>query len=277
MFKEIRRLIATLTNHPVLGKVAQTLTTAQLNPKSVNGEKITDHHALLITPKQATGLDNKQKTLYDLIASRLLEAFSGDCHKEATQIKVNAGSLFNAAATDMTRIGWRSVLNEPEEAQEDSDRLPQLMPGEILPVTQKEILEKRTKPKPLFDEASLLKAMETAGKEIEDESLREAMKDTGLGTPATRANIIETLIRREYIRREKKLLLPTPKGMSIFELVRNKQIAQPELTGLWEKRLEEIRKGASVSSFKKEIADFARMISSELLEGGRSIISPTNS
>lgn len=277
VFKEIPRLIGTLINHPVLGKTVQMLTTAQLNPKSVNGEKVTDHHALLITPKQVTGLDNKQKTLYDMIASRMLEAFSGDCHKEATQIKVNVGSLFNASGTVITRSGWRVVLDEPEEQQENGDKLPQLMPGETLPVTKKEILEKRTKPKPLFNEASLLKAMETAGKEIEDESLREAMKDTGLGTPATRANIIETLIRREYIRREKKLLLPTTKGMAIFELVRNKQIAQPELTGLWEKRLEEIRKGASVSIFKKEIADFARMISSELLEGGRSIISPTNS
>jgi DNA topoisomerase-3 len=265
VFREISQLIGTLTDHPVLGRAARALAAAPLNTKSVNAGKVTDHHALLINSKTPLSLDIKQQKLYEMIASRMLEAFSPDCHKEVTHIGIDSGSAFVTGGTVITRQGWRAVLNEPDEQQEASTTLPKLERGEITTVIKKDLLEKQTKPLPLFNEASLLKAMETAGKDIENETLREAMKDTGLGTPATRAAIIETLIRREYIRREKKTLLPTTKGTAIFELVRNKQIAQPELTGLWEKRLEEIRKGASVKDFKNEIADFARLITKELL------------
>jgi DNA topoisomerase-3 len=112
-----------------------------------------------------------------------------------------------------------------------------------LPITDKALLEKQTKPKPLYNEASLLKALETAGKEIDDEELRQAMKDSGLGTPATRAAMIETLLKRNYIAREKKNLVPTDTGLAVYEVVKHQQIAQAELTGNWEKRLEEIRSG----------------------------------
>jgi DNA topoisomerase-3 len=127
-----------------------------------------------------------------------------------------------------------------------------------LPITDKALLEKQTKPKPLYNEASLLKALETAGKEIDDEELRQAMKDSGLGTPATRAAMIETLLKRNYIAREKKNLVPTDTGLAVYEVVKNQQIAQAELTGNWEKRLEEIRSGASVSAFQEEIKTYTR-------------------
>jgi DNA topoisomerase-3 len=129
-------------------------------------------------------------------------------------------------------------------------------------------LEKQTKPKPLYNEASLLKALETAGKEIDDEELRYAMKDSGLGTPATRAAIIETLLKRDYISREKKNLVPTPTGLAVYEVVKDHKIAQAELTGNWEKRLEEIRSGASVSDFQEEIKTYTRSITQELLKAG---------
>ncbi|RZK74404.1 MAG: DNA topoisomerase III, partial [Pedobacter sp.] len=128
--------------------------------------------------------------------------------------------------------------------------------------------EKQTKPKSLFNEASLLKALETSGKDIEDEELRYAMKDSGLGTPATRAAIIETLINREYVIREKRNLVPTTKGLAVYEVVKDKKIAQAELTGQWEKRLEEIRSGASVAEFKAEITEYTKTITSELLLAG---------
>ncbi len=128
----------------------------------------------------------------------------------------------------------------------------------------------------MYNEASLLKALETCGKEIEDEELRYAMKDSGLGTPATRASIIETLITREYITREKRNLVPTNKGLAVYEVVKDKQIAQAELTGQWEKRLEEIRSGSSVKDFKSEITEYTKMITNELLIAGASISGKLN-
>jgi DNA topoisomerase-3 len=139
-------------------------------------------------------------------------------------------------------------------------------------VVDKTLLEKQTKPKPLYNEASLLKALETAGKEIEDEELRYAMKDSGLGTPATRASIIETLIKRDYITREKKNLVPTETGLNVYHVVKDQKIAQAELTGNWEKRLEEIRSGASVNDFQQEIKTYTRNITHELLQAGKTLM-----
>ncbi|MDB5137469.1 MAG: topoisomerase, partial [Mucilaginibacter sp.] len=143
---------------------------------------------------------------------------------------------------------------------------------EDLPVVDKTLLEKQTKPKPLFNEATLLKALETAGKEIDDDELRYAMKDSGLGTPATRAAIIETLIKRDYILREKKNLLPTATGLAVYNVVKEYKIAQPELTGNWEKRLEEIRSGASVTVFQDEIKAYTKTITQELLRAGAAMV-----
>jgi DNA topoisomerase-3 len=159
------------------------------------------------------------------------------------------------------------VLNNTDEdtKDEESVSLPKVKKDELLPILDKGLVEKQTKPKPLYNEASLLKALETSGKEIEDEELRYAMKDSGLGTPATRASIIETLITRDYIKREKRNLMPTDKGLAVYEVVKDQKIAQAELTGQWEKRLEEIRSGSSVADFKAEITAYTRSITNELL------------
>ena len=172
--------------------------------------------------------------------------------------------------TVIRSAGWRSVLNDPEDdgKNEESLSLPKVKKEENLPIVDKLLVEKQTKPKPLYNEASLLKALETSGKEIEDEELRYAMKDSGLGTPATRAAIIETLINREYIKREKRNLVPTDKGLAVYDVVKDQIIAQAELTGQWEKRLEEIRSGGSVSEFKEEIMAYTRSITEQLLSCG---------
>jgi DNA topoisomerase-3 len=166
------------------------------------------------------------------------------------------------------------VFNEPDEEkkEEENTTLPKVQQGEDLPVAEKHILEKQTKPKPLYNEASLLKALETAGKEIDDEELRYAMKDSGLGTPATRAAIIETLLKRDYILREKKNLVPTATGLAVYDVVKDYRIAQAELTGNWEKRLEEIRSGASVTGFQEEIKAYTRTITQELLIAGKAMM-----
>lgn len=270
VFATIPDLISKLTDHPDFGKQAIFLQTAVLNKRSVNAKKVTDHHAVLTTGVQPYHLSKDQQAIYDLVAGRMLEAFHQECIKEITKITIESGSLFIANGTVIRSAGWRSVFNETEDDKKDEDNpaLPKVVVGEVLPIVNKALLEKQTKPKPLYNEASLLKALETSGKEIEDEELRYAMKDSGLGTPATRAAIIETLLTREYISREKRNLVPTPKGLAVYEVVKDKKIAQAELTGQWEKRLEEIRSGASVEDFKAEIFDYTKTITQELLLAG---------
>ncbi len=270
VFAELPGLISGLTDHPLFGKQAAVLVKAKLSKRSVNAKKVTDHHALLTTGVAPHQLTSDHQAIYDMVAGRMLEAFHQDCIKEITKIMVLSGSKFIASGTVIQTQGWRAVFNDKDEEKKDEENatLPKVAKGEDLPILNKAILEKQTKPKPLYNEASLLKALETAGKEIEDEEAREAMKDSGLGTPATRAAIIETLLTRKYILREKKNLIPTEVGLSVYEIVKNQRIAQAELTGNWEKRLEEIRSGASVTAFQEEIKIYTRSITQELLRSG---------
>ncbi len=273
IFATVPALINNLVVHPEFGRSASFLQTAALNKRSVNAKKVTDHHAILPTGIQPQHLSKDHQAIYDLVVGRMLEAFHQECVKEVTKITIESGTTFQANGTVIRSAGWRSVFNEVEDDKKDEDNpaLPKVKKGELLPIVNKALLEKQTKPKPLYNEASLLKALETSGKEIEDEELRYAMKDSGLGTPATRAAIIETLLTREYIIREKRNLVPTPKGLAVYEIVKDKKIAQAELTGQWEKRLEEIRAGASVTEFKAEIATYTKNITQELLVAGASL------
>lgn len=273
VFAGVPDLISKFTAHPDFGKQAQFLQTTPLNKRSVNAKKVTDHHAVLPTGEQAYGLSSDKQAIYDMVVSRMIEAFHQECLKEITKITIQSGTTFIANGTVIRSAGWRLVLNETEDDKKDEDNaaLPKVAVGELLPITEKTFLEKQTKAKAMYNEASLLKSLETCGKEIEDEELRYAMKDSGLGTPATRASIIETLITREYIIREKRNLLPTHKGLAVYEVVKDKQIAQAELTGQWEKRLEEIRSGSSVKDFKAEITEYTKMITQELLIAGATI------
>ncbi|WP_295767238.1 DNA topoisomerase 3 [uncultured Mucilaginibacter sp.] len=276
VFATVPSLISKFTDHPNFGKQATFLGTIKLNKRSVNAKKVTDHHAILPTGEAPRQLTPDQQAVYDMVSGRMLEAFHQDCIKEITKIAVQSGAKFMASGTVINTAGWRAVFNDKDEEKKDEENasLPKVEQGEQLPITNKAVLEKQTKPKPMYNEASLLKALETAGKEIEDEELRYAMKDSGLGTPATRAAIIETLIKRDYIKREKKNLLPTEVGLSVYGVVKNQQIAQAELTGNWEKRLEEIRSGASVASFQQEIQQYTRTITTEMLKAGASLRPP---
>jgi DNA topoisomerase-3 len=274
IFAGIPALIEKAKLHPDFSKPAEFLQTIPLNKRSVNAKKVTDHHAILPTGEQPYGLSADKQAIYDMVVGRMLEAFHQECVKEVTKITIESGSLFTANGTVIRSAGWRSVLNDTDEDKKDEDNpsLPKVKKNEQLPIPEKALLEKQTKPKAMYNEASLLKALETSGKEIEDEELRYAMKDTGLGTPATRASIIETLITREYIVREKRNLVPTSKGLAVYDVVKDQKIAQAELTGQWEKRLEEIRSGASVMDFKVEISDYTRTITNELLVAGATLL-----
>lgn len=271
VFADIPTLIAQLSADPLFGSYAQALSSGtELNRRSVNDKKVTDHHALIITENMPQDLSSEQKTLYDMIVARVLEAFSGKCTQETTAVSLEiAGVSFSVKGSVVLIPGWRGVLNAQDEEREDDaiSTLPDLSPGETLPVNDGELLEKQTRPRPVHTESSLLSAMETCGKELTDETEREALKELGIGTPATRAGIIETLLSREYIRREKKSLVPTNKGLTVYLAVRDKKIADVSMTGEWERALNKIAASEmDADTFHKGIEVYASQITSELLE-----------
>ncbi|WP_165045529.1 DNA topoisomerase 3 [Dysgonomonas sp. ZJ709] len=243
VFETIPALIDVLTTHSFFSQYATYLTLMKLNTRSVDDKKVTDHHALLITENKANKLSDDERIIYEMIAGRILEAFSIPCLKDVTDVEVSLDNMvFKTKGSIIKEKGWRNVFNNPDDDDEkETDHLlPPLQEGDYLPIESFNLLQKSTKAKPLFTEASLLAAMETAGKEIEDKELSLAIKDCGIGTPATRASIIETLFNREYIDRHKKTLLPTKKGMALYKIVKTMQIADVEMTGSWEQALLQI-------------------------------------
>ncbi len=168
VFAGIPDLIEKLKDHPEFNKRANVLATAKLSKRSVNGKKVTDHHAILPTGETPHQLSADKQAIYDLVAGRMLEAFHQDCIKEITKITVRSGSIFIASGTVISNPGWRSVFNEPDEEKKDGENtsLPKVTQGEDLPILDKILLEKQTKPKPLFNEASLLKARKQPVKKL---------------------------------------------------------------------------------------------------------------
>ena len=267
--REIPSLLGTLREHSVFGQEAAAVSGTELNRRSIDNRKVTDHHALLITGVVPTALSTEERTVYDLIAGRMVEAFGAVCVKDISVVRLKcAGLEFTARGTVIKSGGWRKVWQEPEERTDDTAAtLPALTDGNELPVKDCRVEQKQTKPRPLHTESSLLAAMETAGRELEDEAQREAMKDSGIGTPASRAAIIETLFSRDYIRREKKSLVPTDKGLAVYAAVKERKIADVALTGNWELALSKIATGEmDAPTFHRGIEVFASQIVRELLE-----------
>lgn len=267
---EIPHLIATLKDHPRFGAYAAGMENIILNIRCVDDKKVTDHHALIITENPAEGLTGDERTIYDMVAGRILEAFSNRCSKENTTVSLDAGGVHFACKGSVTLLpGWRSVFNATDEEapEEDLSTLPALSQGDELPIRDMEVLEKQTKPRPLHTEGSLLSSMESCGKECENEEEREAMKDGGIGTPATRAAIIETLFAREYIVREKKSLVPTSKGLVVYLAVKDKKISDVAMTGQWEHALAKIGSGEmDAATFHHGIEVYTSQITTELLD-----------
>ena len=266
VFEEIPSRITLLQQYPRFAAIASVLRDTPLNRRSVDDAIVTDHHALLITENLPEGLSKDEQAIYEMVAARLLEAFSPHCVKEMTDVTLSAGGgTFTLKGTGIKSAGWRAVRGEPEEEGEETT-LPGLQTGETLPLLASETVEKQTKPKPLHTEATLLSAMETAGKDIEDDALRQALKDCGIGTPATRAAIIETLFKRGYMERCKKSLVPTEKGLALYSVVKTMRIADVAMTGEWEKNLARIERGElPADTFRREIEAYTREITSELL------------
>ena len=262
VFSEIPKLLAFIGAMPEWkGKVQAK---AQPARRSVDGSKVTDHHALLVTGEKPLFLSKEDNTVYQMIAGRMIEAFSEKCVKDTTTVTAEcAGAEFMVKGCIIRQAGWRAVHGE-EDKEEIS--IPDWQEGDTLTLKGCSITEGKTKPKPLHTEATLLSAMETAGKEVEDDALRQALKDCGIGTPATRAAIIETLFKRGYMERCKKSLVPTEKGLALYSVVKTMRIADAALTGEWEKELARIERGElPADTFRKEIEAYTREITSELL------------
>ena len=246
-----------------------------LNRHSVDNAKITDHHAIIPTGETPSGLSTDETTVYQMVVNRFVEAFSPDSEEERMQVRFTDGTnTFTWKACRQISLGWKAVQKGKEaeaDKKEDDDEqflssLPNLAEGEILPLVNAEITEHKTKPKPLYTEATLLSAMENAGKEVKEDDKRKAMAECGIGTPATRANIIETLILRDYIRRDKKAIIPTEKGLAVYEIVKDKKIANAEMTGSWELALAAIEAGKMPSDkFAQGINSYIGTICEELL------------
>lgn len=269
VLEEIPHRIAMLRSHPLFGAYIDNRFDTTLNTRSVDDSKVTDHHALIITEEPAHELSKDEQIIYDMVAGRMLEAFGERCIKENTAVKLDADGVHFSCKGSVTLVpGWKAVFNTKDEPNEEDDStiLPALVEGDNLLVRDCEIQEKQTKPRPLHTESSLLAAMESCAKEVEDELESEAMKECGIGTPATRAAIIETLFSREYIVREKKSLIPTNKGLVVYLAVKDKKIADVAMTGQWEQALNKIASGEmNASTFHKGIEIYASQITTELL------------
>lgn len=269
VFETIPKLLEKLQRDEQLGSHVSRLGT--LARRSVDGGKVTDHHALLTTGLHPIGIYKNELTVYRMIAARMVEAFSVPCIKEVTTVRADVlasdgekycDTAFTVKGSIIWQAGWRSVCGDT-----DSDTLlPDWKEGDLLSLSACSITEGKTKPQPLHTEATLLAAMETAGKEIEDDTLRQAIKDCGIGTPATRAAIIETLLKREYMVRVKKTLVPTEKGLALYSIVKGMDIANVEMTGRWEAELARIERGEKAAAdFNAEIEAYTRRITADLL------------
>ena len=262
IWNEIPLIVKSLHAHSSLGTYAKMLNV--LNKQCVNDQKITDHHALLITGNEAKGLEKEEQLIYDAIVGRMLEAFSPCCLKEVSTVVFNCnGTELKVVGTIVKVKGWRAVLNTVEK---DETSLPDFSEGEMVAVSGAEIVKKQTKPKALLTEASLLSAMENAGKELENEEYRKSLSDVGIGTAATRAAIIETLFDREYLVRQGRSLVPTEKGLAVYGIVRDMKIANVEMTGIWEHDLARIEQGSlDAGTFLRGIRQYTTQITEELL------------
>jgi DNA topoisomerase-3 len=253
---------------PVLAKPIPKL-------KSVfDDKKVTDHHAIIPTGETpSSSLSIEEKRIYDLIARRFIAVFYPECKIANTTVMAMVGQVeFKATGKQILELGWREIYandksDKKEEGEEEKDKekvMPHFKVGEKGPHTPFIHQGKTTPPKP-YTEATLLRAMETAGKQVDDEEMRELLKDNGIGRPSTRANIIETLFKRQYIERKRKNIFATQTGIDLIDCIQTEVLKSAELTGTWERKLRLIEKGEyQLDTFKQELIDMVTNITHEV-------------
>ncbi|WP_298901917.1 type IA DNA topoisomerase [uncultured Psychroserpens sp.] len=269
IYPKVPGILQKLTNY---SELTQSLLGKKIkkSAKVFNDKKVTDHHAIIPTGIQIN-LQYNQQQVYDIIVKRFIAVFYPDCEVSNTTVIGKADDVnFKTTGKEILKDGWKTVFKFGKKSSSNTsekDTLPTFSKGEKGP-HEPSFLEKQTKPPNQFTEASLLRAMETAGKQVDDDELRDLMKENGIGRPSTRANIIETLFKRQYIKRNKKQILPTITGVALIDTIQNELLKSAELTGLWEKQLKDIEKGEySASRFiknmKKMVDDLVYEVRSE--------------
>ena len=246
--------------------------------KVFNDKKVTDHHAIIPTGISPSGITPDEQSVYNTITKRFISVFYDDCTVSNTTVTGKVEEVeFRATGKQIIEPGWRMVYMDEQETavqkssekkEEEENIMPIFEEGETGP-HYPEIQEKTTRPPKYFTEGTLLRAMETAGKNIDDDELRDAMKENGIGRPSTRANIIETLFRRRYIEKKKKQIHATVTGVSLIDSIQSDLLKSAELTGLWEHKLRLIEKGEyEVDTFKRELVEMVLDITNQVLHGG---------
>ena len=267
----VPELLEKISAMPEFREYEKALDLSALNTHSVDDTEVTDHHALITTGIAPEGLSEAESAVYALIAGRMLEAFSPCCKKETLLMECRIGeTVFRSKSSAVASPGWRGVFGRKEDKEEDGDGLNDghavFSEGDRIPVSGHGLAQKKTVPKPLYTEATLLTVMETCGKDIADGEAREAVKDIGIGTPATRAAIITTLFKRGYIERSGKSLVPTEKGLLLYGAVKDMLVADVSLTGSWENALSQIeRHTLDPDAFMASIRDYTRKATGEIL------------
>ncbi len=240
--------------------------------KVFDNKKVTDHHAIIPTGVYPQGLTDIEKKVYNLVATHFIAVFYPDCKfRTTTVLGESAGVEFKTSGKVITEPGWRVVFagEATDDDKEKENILPDFTKGESGPHTPG-LAEKWTQPPKNYTEATLLRAMETAGKLVEDEELRDAMKENGIGRPSTRAAIIETLFKRNYIKREKKNIVATQTGIELIGLIRNELLKSAELTGRWEKKLRDIEKRQyEAKTFIEELKEMLNEVVNDVLRDNR--------
>lgn len=273
LWTEIPELVRILNATDHFKPPISTLKFGNFNKRIVNDLKVTDHHGLLITTKVPSALSATEKAIYDTIAYRLLESLSHACTKQVSNITIKVHHYeFQIKGSKILNTGWRAIkgiLTDNENSNNKSEvitELPEFKIGDELKISKTELLEKITQPPKLFTEADLLSAMENAGRSIENKEEQKALSNIGIGTPATRASIIETLLSRNYIIRKSKTLYPTNKGLQVYNLVKDKKIANVQMTAEWEIALDRIEKDElNKTQFMNDIQAYTAEITNELL------------
>lgn len=237
--------------------------------------KVTDHHAIIpteIPPSQ--NLTREEKLIYDLIAKRFIAVFYPECKISNTLVEAQVGTIpFKTSGRQILEPGWRAVYakeestTDKEKDKDEEQTIPEFKVGETGP-HEPMIHQGKTSPPKAYTEATLLRAMETAGKQVDDEELREMLKNNGIGRPSTRANIIETLFKRKYIERKKKNLVATSTGIQLIDTIEDELLKSPELTGEWELKLRKIESGEyEANQFKDELIQMIRELTKKVVDG----------
>lgn len=253
-YNKVPGILKGLKPYENLTKPVLESTKIRKSNKVFNDKKITDHHAIIPTGVFSYDLSPDEKRVYDLVARRFIAVFYPDCEIANTTVMAKTGEEeFKATGKQIIDPAWRVVFGNPSDKQNEENVLPAYEKGER-GVHTPELQEKQTQPPKYYTEADLLRAMETAGKQVEDEELRDLMKENGIGRPSTRANIIETLFKRQYIRKDKKRILATTTGTELIDTIQNDLLKSAELTGQWEKKLRQIEDGTyQVTDFMEEL------------------------